>query len=364
MSSLPLLQKALSPILWPLGKAYALAMRLRERSWLKGSDRWRPPAPCISVGNISMGGSGKTPLCDWLLGWATDRGLTPVVLTRGYKAKPLHLPYVVEPSNSPDQAGDEPLLLAQAHPGARVVVDPVRVRSGAYAWERYHPDLFVLDDGFQHLAVQRDLDLVLLHPDDLTTGWNRVFPAGMWREGKAALGRASAFCIKVSSPAFAMLRPAIEQHLAELGKPVFPFEIKPQAVVSLTGGERFADLGGRPYLLATGVGAPSQVADTATAYLGHAPAEVMAFPDHHAFTAADVQRMLERARAQSCPRVLVTPKDAVKLRNLATPEFVTFELSLAFGLGLFSTQTLPQFIEHFWNSRQSGVNELEKPATN
>jgi tetraacyldisaccharide 4'-kinase len=69
--------------------------------------------------------------------------------------------------------------------------------------------------------------------------------------------------------------------------------------------------------------------------------------------------MLARARALSCPRVLVTPKDAVKLRSLATPEFVTFKLSLAFGPGLFSTQSLPQFIEHFWNSRHSDVNELE-----
>ncbi len=359
MSSLPVLQKALSPLLWPLGKAYALAMRMRERRWLEGGERWRPPAPCISVGNISMGGSGKTPLCDWLLGWATGRGLAPVVLTRGYKAKPPHLPYVVELDSRPEQSGDEPLLLAQAHPGARVVVDPVRRRSGAYAWERFHPDLFLLDDGFQHLAVRRDLDLVLLHPQDLTTGWNRVFPAGMWREGKAALARASAFCIKASSTAVATLRPAIEQRLADLGKPVFPFEIVPQAMVNLTDGERFADLGGRPFLLATGVGAPGQVADTALAYLGRAPAEVMAFPDHHAFTASDVRSILGRARDLSCPRVLITPKDAVKLRGIATPEFVTFELSLAFGPGLFSTQTLPQFIEHFWNSRHSDVNELE-----
>lgn len=356
MPMLPAVQSALFPILWPMGKAYALAMRLRERRWLDGDDRWRPPAPCISVGNISMGGSGKTPLCDWLLGWAESRGLAPVLLTRGYKAKPKRLPYVVEPGSRPEQAGDEPLMLARAHPGARVVVDPVRKRSGPYAWERFKPDLFVLDDGFQHLAVERDLDLVLLHPEDLTNGWDRVFPAGMWREGKAALDRASAFCIKASTPAFATLAPFIENRLGELGKPVFPFEIVPRGLVGLADGERTADLGGRPYLLATGVGLPAQVAATAAGFLGYPPAGVMFFPDHHAFTAGDVRRILARAEALDCKRVLVTPKDAVKLQGLATPEMLTMELSLSFSPGLFTPQSLPQFIEHFWNSRHTSAN--------
>jgi len=356
MSTLPALQALLSPLLWPAGKAYSLAMRLRERRWLKGGERWRPPVPCISVGNISMGGSGKTPLCDWLLGWAIDKGLSPVLLTRGYKAKPPQLPYVVEPHDNPERAGDEPLMLARAHPGARVVVDPLRKRSGPYAWERFRPDLFVLDDGFQHLAVERDLDLVLLHPDDLTRGWNRVFPAGMWREGKAALARASAFCIKVPSgetSAFATLRSTIEERLTPLGKPVFPFEIVVTGLRGLYDSESLIDLGGRPYLLAAGVGRPAQVAATAASCLGYPPVEIMAFPDHHAYTAADVRRMLERAKALSCPRVLVTPKDAVKLQGLAQPGLATFELSLAFGPGLFTTQTLPQFIEHFWSSRHT-----------
>ncbi len=357
MSLLPAVQSALFPILWPMGKAYALAMRMREHRWLEGDDRWRPPVPCISVGNISMGGSGKTPLCDWLLGWAEARGLSPVLLTRGYKARPKYLPYVVEQASRPEQAGDEPLMLARAHPGARVVVDPVRKRSGPYAWERFRPDLFVLDDGFQHLAVERDLDLVLLHPEDLTRGWDRVFPAGMWREGRGALARASAFCIKASTSAFATLRPFVENRLADLGRPVFPFEITPRELVALADGERLADLGGRPYLLATGVGLPAQVAATAALYLGQPPAEVMAFPDHHAFTAEDVRRILARAKALSCPRVLVTPKDAVKLQALAGPEFVTLDLSLSFGQGLFTSQSLPQFIEHFWNSRHTGADD-------
>ncbi len=105
------LQSQFPHILGPLSKAYARIMRLRAGLYATGKRAaWRPPAPCISVGNISWGGTGKTPVVSWLLDWARDEGLRPTVLTRGYGGKPPHLPYAVQLLSPPREAGDEPLL--------------------------------------------------------------------------------------------------------------------------------------------------------------------------------------------------------------------------------------------------------------
>jgi len=187
------------------------------------------------VGNIGWGGSGKTPLCGHILRWAGKREEHGVVLTRGYRAKPGRLPFLVTPGADPAQAGDEPLMLAKTHRLARIVVDPKRVRAGAWACERFDPDFVLLDDGFQHLPVARDMDLVLLTPQDLLEGWGRVCPVGTWREGESALASASAFLIKVVPGKQPGLAQAIEKRLLPLGKPVFTFALKPKGLAASSG---------------------------------------------------------------------------------------------------------------------------------
>lgn len=192
MSSLPV-QRALYPLLYPFSKIYSFAMSYRRKQYEAGAkEQFSPKAPCVSVGNISWG-SGKTPVVSWLLEWAEHNHYSPVVLTRGYKAAPPRTPYLVTPESTAKQAGDEPVMLATAHRKAHIVVDPIRKRSGAWAEKKFRPELMVLDDGFQHLAVNRDLNLVLLKPEDLTKEWDRVIPAGSWREDQSALSRAHAF---------------------------------------------------------------------------------------------------------------------------------------------------------------------------
>ena len=149
-------QRRLRPLLRPLGAAYRRLMAARRARWEAGDAAFRPARPCVSVGNIAWGGTGKTPVVDWLLGWSEARGLRPAVLTRGYKARPPVLPLRVAPGCTVEEAGDEPLMLALEHPASAVLVDPDRRRSGRWAEERLHPDLFVLDDGFQHVKVRRD----------------------------------------------------------------------------------------------------------------------------------------------------------------------------------------------------------------
>lgn len=332
--------KALQPALLPLGVPYGLAMRARRWAYGHGLlDSWRPPCPCISVGNIGLGGSGKTPLCEHILRWAEARQELCVVLTRGYGGKPRRLPLWVTPGADPAQCGDEPLLLASAGPSARVVVDPRRRRSGPWAWERFEPDLLLLDDGFQHLPVRRDIDIVLLTPQDLRQGWDRVFPGGTWREGPSALSRASAFCLKLTEDELLGLRGDIEKRLARFGRPVFTFAMKPLGLRRLDGSESARDLGGADYLFACGLGLPEQAAGTAARLLGRAPAATLSFPDHHAYTRKDVERIELAAREAGAGNIVVTAKDAVKLAQLAdTGRYWMLAARPVFGPALWSDE--------------------------
>lgn len=332
--------EALQPLLLPLGVTYGLLMRARRWAYEGGTlASWRPPCPCVSVGNIGLGGSGKTPLCEHILRWAEARQELCVALTRGYGGKPRRLPLWVTPGADPAQCGDEPLLLAGASPGARVVVDPRRSRSGPWAWARFEPDLMLLDDGFQHLPVRRDLDLVLMTPGDLRSGWGRVFPGGSWREGVSALSRASAFCLKVTEEELSGLRGDILKRLERLERPVFTFAMKPLGLKRLGGHESARDLGGAEWLFACGLGLPEQAASTAARLLGRAPAATLAFPDHHAYTAKDVERMEQAAREAGAAHIVVTAKDAVKLARLPeTGRFWMLAARPVFGPSLWSDE--------------------------
>ena len=171
------LQRLLRPLLLPFGALWGLVMDVRLRLYQGGAlPSQGTQAPCLSVGNISWGGTGKTPVCAHILTWAVRQGLTPALLTRGYGAHPPRLPFVVEPDSQAVQAGDEPLLLSRMAQKAKVLVDPDRCRGAEMAERRFLADLIVLDDGFQHHALKRDLDLVLLTAEDLERDWGRVFP--------------------------------------------------------------------------------------------------------------------------------------------------------------------------------------------
>lgn len=336
------LQRCLKPALIPLGALYGQAMRLRRWAYEAAHvASWRPNCPVVSVGNIGWGGSGKTPLCGHILRWAGKREEHAIVLTRGYGAKPHRLPLLVSRTENPASCGDEPLLLARSHPLARVVVDPKRKRSGPWAYERFDPDFVLLDDGFQHLPVARDIDLVLLTPHDLGQGWNRVCPAGTWREGEAALSRATAFCVKVLPGRQPDLGENIKHRLARFERPVYTFALKPKGLMRVDGTVRAPDLGGEDYVLATGIADPAQAARTAESFLGRAPRAVLPFADHHAFGAQDLLRIHALAAGA---HVLVTAKDAVKLAKLPGAEaFWVLRTELAFGPSTFAENPFDQW---------------------
>ncbi|MBI9079461.1 MAG: tetraacyldisaccharide 4'-kinase [Pseudodesulfovibrio sp.] len=348
------LQRSFAPILKPLSWLYGFGMRVREVCYARGLfPGWEPPALTVSVGNIGWGGSGKTPVAGWLLGWAESKGFPAVLLTRGYRAKPVSYPYLVPPGALVEEAGDEPLMLAKMYRKAHVVVDPNRTRGGRWIVDKVRPRLVVLDDGFQHMAVKRHLNLVLLRPDDLDEQWNRVIPAGSWREPMAALKRADAFLIKVGPKNFKKLEPFIAERLERFHKPVFSFQVLPTGIRHVLHGNVERDFDGGKYLLVTGVGDPAQVRRTAKAYLGYGPIRHMTFKDHHAYTKRDVLEMQTVARRLGCEAILCTPKDAVKLGPMCTEEFWQFDLRMDFGPSTIGPNTS---FDVWWDRRYDAFN--------
>ena len=352
------LHTALLPILRPFSRPYGAIMEKRRALYAAGRmERYTPARPTVSLGNISWGGTGKTPFTEWLLTWASERRLTAVVLTRGYGGKPGPRPLLVTGDTPPEKCGDEPLLLAKWHPQAKILAFPDRKKSALLAETTLAPDLFLLDDGMQHLGVARHLDIVLLRPCDLGDQWNRVIPGGSWRENASALKVAGAFGMKIAEADLPALRPLIEKRLAAYGVPLFTFTLRGTHIISLHEGLCAqspplpeSTWRGAAYVLASGVGEPAQVAASTTAFMGQEPAHHFIFPDHHAYTPEDARHMI----SPGLP-VLCTAKDAVKLHGLlsffAQRPVWALMTSLHFGPTFFADTPFPTWWENWWHSQ-------------
>lgn len=341
------LQHILAPILLPLSLLYGMGGSLRRCLARKGLLRtWKPPRPCVSVGNISWGGTGKTPVTDCLLSWASKRGLRAAVLTRGYGAHPSVVPLRAAPGVPASECGDEPLMLASKHPDAAVMVDPDRNRAGQLLERTSPPDFYLLDDGFQHLSTGRDLDIVLLDKDDIPrsplpggepSNWNRVLPAGSWRERATALKDAGIFLIKTSPEEWPVLMPALKERLARWPRPVFAFRMAPAGLRALSHeATEIADASAvsGPYVFVCGIGDPSQALRTVTEFFGRPPERMLTFPDHH-----DFRKEKTTLEALGLP-VVCTGKDAVKIAplHLGVPAF-SLEVSADFFASLSAEET-------------------------
>jgi len=327
-----------------LGQAYGRVMELRSRAYAAGLfASWRPSVPCISVGNISWGGSGKTPLAEWILRLIISWNKRPALLTRGYKARPPHKPYLVRPDSPVQEAGDEPLMLARSCPGSLVVVDERRSRAGSWLEGRKQPDAFVLDDGLQHLSVQRDLDLVLLRPEDLRGEWNRIIPEGSWREPASALNRGTAFVLHAEPGDMAAMKAAAEERLSPFGRPIFTYRLEIEACYRLRP-PRIPLQGSKDYLLVSGVGSPRRLERSVSAFMGRNPQGHLAYPDHYRYEAEDWKRIKRAAARCGCPLILCTQKDGVKLEPWADESLYEAKASPAFGPPLHGRERLDEWL--------------------
>jgi tetraacyldisaccharide 4'-kinase len=305
--------KAPDPSRSPWQLVYGGAHALRRR-WYARRARTLP-RPVVSIGNLHWGGTGKTPLTAAVAAHLRDRGLQVCILSRGYAGEGRGVRVVsagAGPLLGPKVAGDEPVLLAGELPGVAVVVGPDRWEAGRQALQRLapEPDLFLLDDGFSHLALRRDLDLVAFPAAD-PFGGGRLPPGGRLREPLAAIARASAV----------LLTGATEggETGAALAEALRPYGFAGPGFTSRTvpGRPRWVGRSGElpagsSVFLVSAVARP----DTFTAAvraLGYEIAGELRFPDHHPYPSASLERIETAWKSSGAEAVLTTAKDRVKL---------------------------------------------------
>ena len=250
-----------------------------------------------------------------------------MLLTRGYKSRPPDLPHRVKLTDKTITSGDEPLEFLLAHPDLEAVVDPDRVRAAGWAQSRLEFDYFILDDGFQHLRMPRDLDIVLLSAFDLGPGWNRVLPGGEWREDKTALKRAHVFAVNTAGSDPAKIRALAQNRLQGLpGETIF-FHPAPKGLRRIKNNEPVPELT-EDYLLIAGISEPERFVFAAADFLGFSPRKTLFFSDHHQYTEKDWQKIKKRAAETGCRHILCTSKDAVKLLPLADDTLVCLDMGI------------------------------------
>jgi tetraacyldisaccharide 4'-kinase len=305
--------KAPPPPISPWQILYGGGHRLRGR-WYRDRAR-RLPRPVVSVGNLHWGGSGKTPLVAAVAAHLRDRGLAVCILSRGYASQGRGVRVVSAgegPLLGPLLGGDEPVLLAGELPGVAVVVGADRYRAGLHALRRLSPppDLFLLDDGFSHLALRRDLDLVAFPAAD-PFGGGRLFPSGRLREPLAAMSRAHTAILTG-------LRD-FDGSGAALAEALRPYGFTGPGFASVTRAGRPRRIGGGGDLtpgarvfLVTAVARPGAFVEMVQR-LGLEIAGELRFPDHHRYPPASLSRIVDAWRTSGAETVLTTAKDRVKL---------------------------------------------------
>ena len=262
----------------------------------------RVGVPVVSVGNLTLGGTGKTPLVAWLVRWFQARGVRVAMVSRGYKAR----------AGGPN---DEALELAAQLPGTPHVQTPHRVRGARQAIREHQAELIVLDDAFQHRRIHRDLDIVLL--DALEPfGMERVFPRGLLREPLCGLKRADVVVLSRSGAIDAEQRAHIRRRAADLAPEALWLQAveRPCGLRSAAGlREDIARIAGRRIAAFCGIGNPTGFRHTLRT-CGCQLVEFREFPDHHAYSAEDIESLCRWADGlPDVCTVVCTHKDLVKL---------------------------------------------------
>jgi tetraacyldisaccharide 4'-kinase len=309
---------ALAPLV-PLSHLYGLGMVVRERLYGMGFLQQRAlAATVISIGNLTVGGTGKTPVVIALANALRQKGRRVGVASRGYGRSSTS--EVVEVSNgeflhhSPEETGDEPFLIAEQCPGVPVVVGADRYIAGRHLLERCGVDTLILDDAFQHLALKRDVDVLLL---DATApfGNGYLLPRGRLRERQSALARASLIMVTRARQAADLHDILMRMGRLAPGTPLCVTDFNPSRLLKIGTIESQAPalLKGERVLLLSAIGNPRSFR-TLVERLGARVVDHRVFPDHHSYTAHDAQEVAKVAAELRANRIVTTEKDAVKLR--------------------------------------------------
>ncbi len=307
----------------PLGPLYGGLMRLRALAYRRG---WLPSArlevPVISVGNLTMGGTGKTPMVIQVVRLLQGMGKRTAVVSRGYGGQARGAVNVVSDGQriilDAAMAGDEPRLLAESLPEAIVVTGVRRALAARYAIAKLGAQVIVLDDGFQHLALHRDLDLVLFKGLEFL-GNGRIFPGGDLRESFSALGRASAFVLTDTVAPLSPTGAAFRDRLAGSfpGRPIFSASYRSGALTPANDLAAKQGGAGGPCLAFCGLARPESFKNSLAGLVELKG--FRAFADHHPYAATDLAGLVSEAERLGGLALVTTAKDLVKIRELECP---------------------------------------------
>jgi tetraacyldisaccharide 4'-kinase len=299
-------------LLLPIAWLYGAVVWLRNFCYDAGLLRTiRAGVPVISVGNISVGGTGKTPFVELLIRYLLDRKRRVAVLTRGY-GRHGDSAIVLKGSASGAltfrETGDEPLQIARRFPDVPVMIDARRIRSAQRAVAEEGADVLVMDDGFQHRSLHRDLDIVLI--DDSVPSWtHRMLPSGMLREPLSGLKRADVI-IHTRGNDFVRRMP----DGAGAGTTVEArMQIRAGRVYRLRNGESVL-LDGRNVCTFCGIGNPGSFRNTVLS-LGGQITDALVFPDHHPYDTNDIDSIVRAYRNSSADWIVTTEKDAIRIEG-------------------------------------------------
>ena len=295
--------------LWPLfflSALFGILAQRRRQQFLQGQKPvYRAPVPVIVVGNITVGGTGKTPLTLWLVKQLQARGYRPGIVSRGYGGQAPHYPHLIGSNDTAAITGDEPLMLARRS-GVPVVIDPDRSAAVQALLQQTDCNLVISDDGLQHYRLGRTLELVVMD-GSRGLGNGELLPVGPLREPATRLQEVDAVVVNGSAdhPSLYALPAARRHSLRIVPGPFRSLQDQSEASADAS----IDTLQREPRLIAiAGIGHPQRFFDTLT-QMG-VQCETRAFPDHHAYTAADIASLNGAA-------ILTTEKDAVKLQGMA-----------------------------------------------
>ncbi len=318
-------------LLAPLSFAWESVYRFRRSFYEYGVFKKATfKVPVISVGNLSFGGTGKTPTIIWLAEWLISHNLTPVVLTRGYKGQLEHSSGLLKSGQkfrlNPFDYGDEPLMISNKMSRGAVVVGKNRAENLLKYFAEIRPDVVLLDDGFQHLEIYRSFNIVLF---DATMPLNlyKVAPLGYLREGLSALKDADAIVISradmVSEDKLQKLVGRIREHYHH-NPPIALTRYKPLGVYDVHDKYIFSihELKGLKAIAVTAIATPDSFYNYLESF-GVEICEKVSFPDHYFFTPEDVNDLLIKISQQSAI-ILCSEKDMVKMKRVSLDSRILF----------------------------------------
>jgi len=295
----------------------------------------RLPVPVLSVGNLIAGGTGKTPFVEMLARRLQMQGHRVAIVLRGYRGRST-TPMIISDGRrllcEPPVAADEAYLLARHLPGVAVLTGADRYRVGQVALEQLKCGVIVLDDGFQHLRLYRDLDIVLLDAAN-PMGYGRLLPSGLLRERPDGLGRADLLVVTHADSVSDL--DAIKRSLRRYA-PSAPIALavhRPLGLIGLCGEEHLSPshLDGQPLVAFSGIANPRGFEATLVR-LGAVILAHHVFPDHYVYSAADLEALSTSAMKVRAACMVTTEKDMVKLARLNLEKMVTPLYALAISL--------------------------------